>query len=620
MTALPNMGLTHVLLSVLVLQATHALAKEGCETAIVGAGIGGAYSAFRLASPSVCIFEANSRPGGRILTVRDPSASFLNFTIDLGAYRYHRAHHRLVRLIAEDVLNIPAACYTDLLNNRKDCPDATIRLFSTRGKVLGALGGRIAQDLIKKYGSFLPYVIQRSFRWGKGNPLKERRTMSGLLIGPNSVIKEIRDRVEELEKEEDYAKAMRIADEIIAAMQDGSYRGIPYSEISLMQVAIREGFTTEEMQLNTDFSFLSSMETRQTLEHNGQLSIRQMALEKGLIGLNNLVAPMEKRGGVLRRAGMITIVDGLLERAMKGGVQVQYGKKVVSITRTGNEKRPMRLKFEDGEMVEVRNVILNIGKPGLIALGLDSEPMKSAKEPFRRAVERNFVLGLSKTYCFWEDAWWLTKLGQRDGRIQVPSESMQSMRYHDGHVVCKDERRLKSCRGGLLASYSGGDQTGLGAALHAHVHNAKGYTPLTSSDNVVKLIPGRMSGVEQVYFDDLHAQIKRVHKRSVERMGLNVDKVISKPAMCLFADWREVGTHAFMGPGKGRTNMYELFAKPVSDLRIALVNEGWSGDQGWAEGSLRSAERALFHQFGMEKPEWMDEVYHRSVIERYNQG
>ena len=52
-----------------------------CDLAVVGAGWGGAYLAWRLsvddgttvAPAGVCVFEANSRVGGRIYSVRDLS-------------------------------------------------------------------------------------------------------------------------------------------------------------------------------------------------------------------------------------------------------------------------------------------------------------------------------------------------------------------------------------------------------------------------------------------------------------------------------------------------------------------------------------------------------------------
>ena len=53
----------------------------GCNTSMVGAGTGGLYTAFRMvedadvSASSICIFEGDSRIGGRILSLRNQAAT-----------------------------------------------------------------------------------------------------------------------------------------------------------------------------------------------------------------------------------------------------------------------------------------------------------------------------------------------------------------------------------------------------------------------------------------------------------------------------------------------------------------------------------------------------------------
>lgn len=61
-----------------------------CELAVVGAGWGGVYAAWRLAidtktisARGVCVFEANGRVGGRVFSVRD-LPHFGELAIDVG--------------------------------------------------------------------------------------------------------------------------------------------------------------------------------------------------------------------------------------------------------------------------------------------------------------------------------------------------------------------------------------------------------------------------------------------------------------------------------------------------------------------------------------------------------
>lgn len=67
-----------------------------CDVAVVGAGIGGLYAAWRLAAAGgkagvrperVCVFEATGRTGGRILTLRGKKAlpkGYDGYTVDMG--------------------------------------------------------------------------------------------------------------------------------------------------------------------------------------------------------------------------------------------------------------------------------------------------------------------------------------------------------------------------------------------------------------------------------------------------------------------------------------------------------------------------------------------------------
>ena len=72
--------------------AATALPPRYCDTAIVGGGPGGLYSALRLANASkaesVCVFEALDRFGGRVHSVRVGKRDDL--VVDLGAYRFAR--------------------------------------------------------------------------------------------------------------------------------------------------------------------------------------------------------------------------------------------------------------------------------------------------------------------------------------------------------------------------------------------------------------------------------------------------------------------------------------------------------------------------------------------------
>jgi len=79
--------------------AANVATPTDCDVAVIGAGIGGLYTAWRLltgcsreggVAPKVCIFEASARTGGRILTLRGADAlpqGFDGYTVDMGTWR-----------------------------------------------------------------------------------------------------------------------------------------------------------------------------------------------------------------------------------------------------------------------------------------------------------------------------------------------------------------------------------------------------------------------------------------------------------------------------------------------------------------------------------------------------
>jgi hypothetical protein len=90
-----------------------------CAVAIVGAGPGGAYLAWRLATDvgpdaiepaSVCVFERTARLGGRVYSLTGLGDSS-DLVVDAGAYRYEPGQTPLLASLIEGALGLPHAAY-----------------------------------------------------------------------------------------------------------------------------------------------------------------------------------------------------------------------------------------------------------------------------------------------------------------------------------------------------------------------------------------------------------------------------------------------------------------------------------------------------------------------------
>ncbi|KAK1861226.1 hypothetical protein I4F81_003810 [Pyropia yezoensis] len=614
-----------------------------CKVAIVGGGIGGAYTAWRLvvdakavAGRDVCLFEAAQRFGGRILTVSDVPG-FEGYTVDLGAYRYHRTHHTHMRSLVEGGLKLPVHCYTDPLN-RDDgvCKPESRWLVTSRGARWQSTNFTTdtVDEQLASWSPAIPFAIPRKYRWGKGQPLDERRKPADFLLSAKSGVPAVAARWEELQRTSDYGRAMKIVDEVLAAVRADSYRGTPWSEVSLTTLATEQGGLTRE-----ELSYF--LQTDETIGDNlflGPTSVywllrdrlRRVALAKARIdGFKAMVVPV-KDDAAKTRAGMVTIIHTMLDAAAKAGVRIYKGHKVDRITRAdGGGGKRLRLAFANGATVTTDRAFLNMGHPDVVSLGRTSLPLAEASATFTRSVEATLPYALSKMYCFWHDAWWLSALRETVGRTRTDFP-IASARFHDGAMRCRDRRTLSGCSGSMLVSYSLSDDVlGSSSALPPSLHDPTPYSPLSDADQGRLLLAGRLTPRQRLLYDAVLRQLRALYNPALAAAG--VRRGVPPPAACVAASWTHVGVHirlpyAAADGGAGRAaaaaaeDPLAAAVRPVPGLDIHMVNEAWGVQHGWAEASVSAAELALHHAMRLGRPPWMDAPFHRSTIVQMNAG
>eukprot|EP00168_Porphyra_purpurea_P014762 TRINITY_DN430_c0_g2_i1.p1 TRINITY_DN430_c0_g2~~TRINITY_DN430_c0_g2_i1.p1 ORF type:complete len:669 (-),score=216.01 TRINITY_DN430_c0_g2_i1:26-2032(-) len=621
-----------------------AAAPTDCKVTIVGGGIGGAYTAWRLvvdakveAGRDVCLFEAKERFGGRILTV-EGVPGFEDYAVDVGAYRYHRLHHPHMRSLIEGPLNVPVHCYTDPLNVHPDgvgCPGEPRYRVTARGSVYQSVNGSTIDEQLKAWSADIPYAIPRAYRWGPGQPLAARRKPDEFVVGPNSAVGPVAARWDELDAA-NYSTAMRIVDEVLAELAASTYKGTPWTQVSVLTLARAEGgMTQEELAyfFETDESVGDSLAYGPTpVAAVVKDLLRIVALRKAVVpgAPQGMMVPVQ--GPNNRRAGMNKVVLRLLDAARAAGVRIHTSHKAVGVERRGAAGggrptgRPLAIRFANGASVTTSRLFLNVPHLDVLAMGAGGSALPftpaPAGAPFRAAVDARRSWGASKMYCYWDDAWWLTALAAPVGRVRTDLE-LYGSRLHDGHVTCDDPVAMTRCRGALLVSYVLGDDTsGVASGQWLATHDAEPYSPLTDADAGMRLVAGQLTPRQKLLWADVHRQLRALWDPLLKASPGNTNGTVPQAAACVAASWFHIGVHVPLpyAPAAGAADPVALFAKPVADLPIHLVNEAWGLRSGWAESSLNSAEVALFHHVGLPKPKWMDAQYHRSVIEEMDGG
>ncbi|GAB0494669.1 hypothetical protein MMPV_005965 [Pyropia vietnamensis] len=610
-----------------------AFIDDDCEVAIIGGGIGGAYTAWRLAvdtktvDPSdVCLFEASHRFGGRIFSV-DDVPGYEGFVTDVGAYRFHRTDHPIIRSLTEDALGMETACYTDptasLPMNVAECPSEN-QLFTTVRSVsfVGDLEAGTAPNE-STWTPKWPFFLSEESKWGAGRPRSSRRKLTDVFVGPNGLIPELATRWTALgNKNATLEEAMALADTTLAALRAGTYKGVPYSEVSVVQIARDAGMTPEEIAIEVGFGTGGAQFFNMNVLALLTNTIRNMATKRLTLAPTGpaaaMVVPVTGKGAARKRAGMASIIHKMVDAARAAGVRIYMDHRAVAVRRKG--RRRVIVEFANGGKTKSRRVFLNMGKADLLALGAASEPMASASEDVRRRVDASFPLGASKTYCFWPSAWWLSDLRLSAGRGKSDDPAIVQPRYHDGPVQCTDPANAATCRGGLLVSYAFGDDTGVGSGMWAASHADAPYSPISGKDALTVLVKDRLTPRHKLLWSALVKGIRSVHKPVLSVRKLT-SEIIPEPDVCIMASWFDVTLHISRPvPTLGTMTSAELFAAPAKGLPIHLVNEAWGDAHGWAEGSLQSAERALHAHMKLPPPQWLNRLVHTAVIKNFNKG
>lgn len=272
------------------------------------------------------------------------------------------------------------------------------------------------------------------------------------------------------------------------------------------------------------------------------------------------------------------------------------------------------------------NVLLNLPRHAIMALGGNSVIHRASSSSTSALLSCSDEVGGSKekeatvkVYLVYEDAWWITKLGLREGEPKfLETDPPLAIRYHDGPIQCGGG----SCRGALMVLYS--FSLGMGSQW---------YMQFQSS-------PHQKVGIfeEGPLLDAVHAKLMQVHADSFASLGIDPQD-IPRPSAAVVGWWnhaREVILHPAPDPittqqgtlpscawNMSTADYVRQVVQPVLGRNIFIANNDWWLQDldvdvmppYWAEVSLRTAERILGQYFSINRPGWLDsEYYLRKVL------
>jgi hypothetical protein len=529
-------------------------AHDMLDVAIVGGGVSGLYSAYRLltATPEkgsdlarlaarrpdgklrVAVYELSKHVGGRLLSATPPGMP--NTTVELGGMRY-KSTHTYVKALVENKLR---------LRTRPFPVDEDENLVYLRGQRVRL------QDLPnfgKPAGPELPFNVSWAERVGDprnllGNALHE--LIPGLTrADPETMLKSLK-----------------------TAKVDGK----PLYQHGLWCL-LAKTLSFEAYTLARAIGGYDCL----TMNYNAVDTT---------IALFDFV-PGEKFSGFID--GFHEVPRRLADMTIEEGGQILFNKKLRKVT----ESAPgLRLTFDDETAVDAHKVILAMPRRSLELLDAEGPLFGPHNERVRALIESVDPIGLFKIFICYRHPWW-EEAGVSKGRSLTDLPIRMS--YYWGVEGKQEGADPKNTNAVMLASYDDEQNTQFWA----------GYR----NNGADKMYPneGDVPDERWQWHRAPHGMVEEAHRQLME---LHDVRYAPAPYAAAYRDWSEDPFGGAVHLWKIHEKSWEVsgcIIKPDDKHEVYICGEAYSLKQTWVEGALETAEAVLQRKLGLPKPDWMHE-------------
>jgi len=525
------------------------MGDEKIDIAIVGGGVAGVYSAWRLkqANPErkIVVFEGSGRIGGRLLSVRPPDIK--NMVAELGGMRILPAvQPRITRLI--DVLNkrLPASQKIKLYNFPVDEPQNIAYL---RGVYLRL--SDFTHDPKK-----IPYHLT----------FLERGGTAGTIIV--NAIKQIVPGITDPEIDERRRRRMA---------QEASFAGLPLYKQGFWNVLLRV-ISGEAYQLGTDAGGYNSTMTNWNAADAIPWYLSDFGVNPKYKGFKNgfqqvpvsLAKLFVEAGGEIR---LDTPLDGF-DWGVEGAIT-------------------LRAK---GNVIDAQILILAMPRRSLDLLAPASPPLR--EDRVQALIGSVTPRPLFKLYTTYTNPWWRASgYTTADGEF-VPVQAgrtVTDLPIRQTYYWPKDNGKPATDGPSMLmASYDDGANIGFWDGLRPQRHQAwKADQQVAQPDDPFIGDESQDVNSEWGQYRASRRMVREVARQLAVIHGLTYTPDVRNAA---FRDW---GDDPFGGGwnswniGVKSWEVKEQIVKPFDQHSLYICGEAYSDAQGWVEGAIQTADMML---------------------------
>lgn len=555
------------------------------DTAIIGAGASGLYSAYRLVTPNgsdatlpadqVQIFDMSHRIGGRLESVHLPGMKLVG---ELGGMRYLSSHRILATLIEQVFKN-------ELTSIDFPMGDDAHLIAYLRKQRLRINSWVDAQERGKRLNT--NYILNNKDRGFSASQLFNRIVYEVLMADPWFVKNFPGKATNPSKYNYQFTLTSRDWNEIKPNLTyhfDGPYRGNKVNDIGFWNL-IKDRISQEGYNFLADAGGYYS----NTINWNAAEAFPYMVGDFSISGSNYKTI----------ENGFDKIAYALAQEYLRhDGAAIWTENKLMNFRRSKEKGVRYELKFLHLPTLTkwsafANNIILAMPRRSLELLDQYNFFFDAHRQPLLRhniesvMMEPSYKILLGFEYPWWRD------LGEMIHGHSITDLPMRQCYYFgtdpsDGHSL-------------LLGSYN--DMT--------TVHFWEGLSKHPELFQVRITDPAEAEGLKAI----AHVQATRIMVNEIMHQLKEVhnSKNIPDPYVTWYKDWTRdpfgAGYHAWKA-GYSVKDVMSFMRRPMNKENVFICGEAYSAQQGWVEGALCVAEKMLQEHFGRQWPEWLEKDYY----------
>lgn len=555
--------------------------KGPLDYAVIGGGVSGLYAAWRLRTsakksdgkpPSVEIFEAGDRVGGRLLTWL-PYPNDDGLRAELGGMRFLK-HQELVWNLLDE-----------LLPGKKT--DFYVKGEGLRWYLRGhSMEAGTVEEAQKRY--FL-----RNGERGKPPEQMLLEEMKRVMKQPTNdalLKEEFPDSAEHLPRtRKDWDRVKNR----LTYQAESSTEPRPLRDIGLWNL-LADRLSAEAYQYILDaFGYYTIARNWNAAE-----AFETFALE--------FSADLHYK---TLKGGYESLPHALAEKVVKEGGKINLGHELLSFDKDGDVFR-LEVRAEGKTTpVEARNVILALPQRSLELLNPSTAFDHRHDMELRQLLRSVRPYPAFKLFLLYGERWWEDDDPQDGAAHVVRGRSVSDLPIRQTYYMPPDDPEKKKY-GLIMASYDDGLAVGFWQGLEP-----RGVKAQTGTSTQKPQGGGPVKSNMPPYMHEAAPEMVRHAREQLALLHRKADvEEIPEPEMAAFADWSldpfGGGWH-FWEPQVDVQQAMQDIKQPLGpDAKVFIVGEAYSGMQAWVEGALTTTEKVLQDRIKLKRPEWLPEDYY----------